>query len=375
MHPKLGMEIEANWPLETTLHPELREQLARANAALPPGTVAPSTYVYPNQPLPPVYAGFVAVGGTREDHQRMRHSVSHPYSRFIDKFFEFVDEKFWFPLGWDKGADSGVEGRYAAPANTLKDAEALTRNYAQWLKRFGFNQFSAAGTHVHLGHLAWLDEKFGSDTTDPIRKRAEALMWGYFASREGGIFSVAAPHRVSCGSCPPTFVTRGSVTPTWWDPLRGTSQGLLTFSAATPAWAFHNHIVTNWQECVPGHTAGFGGGAIQNRRKHLPTLEFRFFSGTHAETALVGYLRLLHRMFKNATEVITEENVRAKDETSTTAEVIVNPFTYTSDHMKKEVKSAWLKKWIDLTVANKGEPITDDIKIASFNSTGVTCSA
>lgn len=366
MHPKLGMEIEANWPPQMSLNSELQAQLVQARAAVPAGITQPSA-AYGHEGDNACYSAFISCS-----HAEGRPPSENPDSSpnvFLRKFFEFVDPKFWFPKNWDKGHDSGVEGRYASPAESLAQAEEWTKNYAAWLRLFGFTQFSSAGTHVHVGHLAWLDEKFGANLNNPVRNRAEALMWAYFATREAGIFGVTPKHRVTCGSCPPIFMGRSGHTPNvllsqiYTSAYLNWGTGRQVFTTATPAWAFHNHIVMNWSSRA-GAIAGFDGGSIQNRRKDLPTLEFRFFAGTHATTALVGYLRLLHDMFLRATKVVTEENVRAKDETSLNDGIVVNPYTYTVGELLNETQDPWLKEWISRTVKNKGEPLTDEITIS-----------
>lgn len=357
MHPKLGMEIEANWPSYRALNPELIAAFENAatKANIPGGGTS-------------IYSAFMGFTGGRT---RQQDSTTPA----IKALFDHVPEKFWFPENWDKGHDSGVEGRYDHPAESLSQAVGWTTRYAQWLRDFGFTAFSSAGTHVHLGHLEWLDETFGKASEgNPLRTRAEALMWAYFATREQAIFEVTSRHRVTCGSATPYFVGReyavagrlisqlpagnGRVYTTYSD---RTAPDGFRMDAATPLWAMHNHLLTNFVSVDNSCAGGFYGASVCNRRKGLPTLEFRFFAGTHATTALVGYLKLLHTMFLNATKVVIGENLKAQSESSLSHPILVNPFTFTSDDLKKEISDPWLLKWIDLTVKNKGEPITDEI--------------
>lgn len=362
MHPKLGMEIEANWPRVSQLNPELREQLSLADAAAS-GIPRPNTSYYVNDDTSDCYQAFINCS----NHDGRPNSRGTGVTAHLTKFFEFVNPKFWFPENWRKQHDAGVEGCYSGPAESLAQAEGWTKTYAQWLRDFGFTAFSSAGTHVHLGHVEWLDEKFGKDINDPKRIRAEGLMWGYFATREAGIFAVTPKHRITCGSCPPIFTGRGAYAPATKSPNATPSYtpwitGTQKFSSVTPAWAFHNHLVMNWT-IGSQQLGGFSGGSIQPRRKGLPTLEFRFFAGTHATTALIGYLRLLHNMFLEATKVITEENIRARDENSLTATVVVNPYSYGVEDLLAEVKDPWVKEWIKRTVKNRGEPLIEEISV------------
>lgn len=359
------MEIEANWPIYSSLPPEL---IAAFESAATKGKINNSgSWIYEN---------FKSFTGGR----RIQKANTNPW---LVSMLENLPEKFLFPLGWDKGHDSGVEGRYDGPADTLEQAIALTTDYARWLRDFGFTTFSHAGTHVHLGHVEYLDEKFGTVKDNPIRQRAEALMWAYFASRESAIFSIASSHRRECGSCTPFFAGKKQAAANYMqnpgDALNyprysGSDPGYenyvhpASFDKDTPLWAMHNHLVTNWtcrHDAPPG---GFYGGSVVNRRKNLPTLEFRFFSGTHATTALVGYLKLLHAMFKRATTVVIEENLKTVSDTSLSHPILANPFTFTIDDLKKEIDDPWLSKWIDLTIKNKGTPITDEITTTSEQS-------
>lgn len=351
--PKIGVEIEANWPL---LSNELTDIFTRV-AQIAFNASSPMTAY-------DTFKGSLA-----------RASQLENYNTVTREFYRIAPKKYHFPFGWDKGSDSGVELRFDGPAQTLDEAKGLLKGGTDWLHAFGHNTFSGAGTHVHLGHVAWLDERFGK--SGPIRERAEALLWGYFATRERAIFDIASPHRRTTGMCQPYFMnTTGTAVATHRTP-RGDNVHLCTFDKNTPAWALHNHLLTHFSphEYAPsGYDAalhgwyrhgGLQGCSICNRRKGLPTLEFRNFAGTREFTAVFGYVKLLYTMFLNAAEVLTEEACRAKKEDSLSATILVNPFNYSIAHFKKETDDPWLLKWIDETVKNRGEPISTQIEVPS----------
>lgn len=344
--PKIGVEIEANWPNFYDLPYAVR--LALEKTARVMGFRAASVYDY-----------FKITHGKAQNLTTI-HPTTAPA---IAEFYKNLPTAYHFPLGWDKWSDSGVEMRFDGPADTLDAAKSLLKSGTDWLHAFGHGSFCNAGTHVHLGHVAWLDERFG--LSGPIRGKAEALLWGYFASRERAIFDIAPAHRLQNDYCTPHFVNRPDAAARNWFAV-GHSP-IFTLDSRTPAWALHEHLLTNFtpSESSPHWHGGFSGGAICNRRKRFPTIEFRNFAGTREFTAVFGYVKFLYTMFMNAAAVVTEGACRAKTEDALSAPVIVNPYHYTVADFKKEVDDPWLLKWIDLTVANRGEPISQEIEISN----------
>lgn len=318
--PKIGMEIEANWPAYSSLPSDLRRGMTTTE-----------------------YAEFQHIHGTRRCYSRLAPSS--------------LPEKYHYPDGWDKGTDSGVEMRFDGPADSLERAENLIRAASQWLKDFGFTRFSGAGTHVHLGHEAWCDQMFGTDKQDLLRQRAEVMLVAYFATRENAIFKLSAPHRLNCGSCTPIFNSDSGAT----DALTGYK----VLGKNTPLWAYRSFFMSRPHPTY--FMAGLYSGSIQQYRKRIPTLEFRHFTGTHRLAALLGYVRLLYTMFVRATNVITEENLRAAKEDQLTDPIVVDPYTFRVEELKQEISDPWLLAWMDQTAANKGEPIetVDETKISA----------
>lgn len=335
--PKIGVEIEANWPPYYSLCGELRAAFE--------DSIAERSGDY-------AYARFQEVHGPAGDLASRTEAVS--------AFYKKADPKYHFPAGWDKWSDSGVEMRFDGPASSLEQAKNLLKVGTDWLFNFGHHRFSGAGTHVHLGHLAWLDERFGK--TGAIRSRAEALFWGYFASREKAIFDIAPAQRLSNSYCTPFFTGRNFVHSESRHERKFTG---FVLDPQTPSWAIHNHLLINFSpyESQPFSHGGFPGGSICNRRKQLPTIEFRNFEGTRNFTAVYGYVKFLYAMFMNAAQVLTEENCVAKKEDSLSAPVLVNPLKYSVHDFKKEIDDPWLLKWIDATLANGGNPISKEIEI------------
>ena len=349
--PKIGLEIEANWPAYRNLPEELRAALERPHAD--------GQYEY---------EVFRNVSGDVVTHRRRAHV-----------YYDRAPEKFHYPSGWDKTHDSGVEMRFNGPASTLAEAEELVESGTTWLKNMNFTQFVGAGTHVHLGHVAWLDERFGRLTeSNLLRSRAEQMMWAYFATRERGIFSVAPAQRYSNHFCFPFFAVPTNILRTT-EKYTGHVGG--NFSETTPIWAVHNFFASRPiplygtsnlgiydTEGLPLRYvhAGLTGASTCNRRKNLPTIEFRHFEGTGQKSALLGYIRLLYNMFRRATHVMTEENLKAMNEDSAFDPIVANPATYTIADLKAEVgDDSWLQTWIDKTIENNGQPITQEISIAS----------
>lgn len=330
--PKIGMEIEANWPAYAALPEKLRNQL--------------EDRYYSGSDR---YYSLMNHYGRRSVHQVGARS-----------FYERASPEFHYPEGWNKHSDSGVEMQFDGPVNSVAEAETLIDRAVAWLTNMNFTEFRHAGTHVHLGHVAWCDEMFGSDLNDPVRARAETMLYSYFATREAAIFGLSAKHRLTCGSCEPVFLNKRFAR------LSSTGNNS-TLGVDTPLWALHNYFVL--RPLSTGYHAGLFSGGIQQRRKGLPTLEFRHFTGTKARTALVGYVRLLHAMFLNATSVVTEENIRAVKEDQASSPIVVQPYKYTVADLKKEHEgNTWLQKWIDRTVANGGEPITEEITDAPISA-------
>lgn len=335
--PKIGLEIEANWPDYERLPERIRTAFALPNDIA--HYVGRTNYSYFQNSFGPV----------------SMHTLPAT-QRF---YSELPDMKF--PEGWDKGTDAGIEMRFDGPAETLEDAEDRIKRGTKWLRDFGFSTFTGAGTHVHLGHLAWLDAVFGA--TGPLHAKAETFIWGYFVTRERAIFRLAAPHRQCTDACTPYFSRFEGVTR--YDPQRTEN---VQYNRHTPLWVLRDVFANNpmvYTGRVQNHHVGLHGGSTQNRRKGLPTLEFRHFSGTHSETAVRGYVRLLVAMFARATTLLTERNLNATSEDQADDPVIVQPFTYTVDDLKKEIDDPWLLKWMDKTIANNGEPITEIIETSS----------
>jgi hypothetical protein len=366
--PTLGFEVEANYPRFEDLPEEVREafnSLADSAGAHPMyGTRMSGNHYYSS----------VFVSATR----LTNHGNPTPPCSAIEAYNAAVSDKFKFPIEtFDKSCDAGVEMKFARPSKTLAEAEAWVKQGSAWLRNMNFNQFSGAGTHIHVGHFAWLNKVFGPDqdarvvngglsynspvhsNITSIRGRAERLFWGYFATREQAIFDLAAPHRRTGGSAQAMFSrVHGRATIYGTPPalIYGTSPAL-RFDAQTPLWAYHNQILQG-----PITNIGlFTGYSTQNRRKNWPTIECRHFSGTNKETALRGYLRLMTEMFRRATTLITEDLCLSRTEKDVDHPALVNPFTFTARDLRNEVSDPWLLKWIDLTLQNNGEPIDNVI--------------
>lgn len=346
VHPKIGMEIEANWPDYSSLPQELRNVFEQAGVHKD-STAAINEFIarHGSSGRSTGEWAYICFKNSTGPKPHRETGTTRPV---LDAFYKLAPEKYHFPAGWDKDHDAGVEMRFNGPANTLEKAEELIRRGSKWLRDFGHNTFTGAGTHVHLGHVAWVQETF-SDAKD--RLVAERLLWGYFASRERALFEISPAHRYNHGYCIPMFNASRQNQSTRWLAPAGT----------IPEWVFHTVLRDGTANLQDIQTYEFGGSSICNRRKSFPTIEFRVFAGTNCETALIGYVRLLHNMFKRAQRLLTPEVVHAQRSSDLPRPFLVNPYSFNVSQLKDEIKNPWLRTWIDKTVLNRGEPISTNI--------------
>lgn len=350
--PTIGIEIESNWPRWTSASPEFvaaattlkadDSLLVRVSPAIRPWTAGAihnvMSWMYGTSKAP--------VGQLQFQPSWQFYQAQMP-------------EKFWVPAGWNKLTDGscGMEMKFDGPVKTEEEAHALVAKLCAWFTEVGIDQFEGAGTHIHLGSSPWLDENVTKEISSPLRKRAEAMMLMAFATRERAIFDLMPVTRRQSGHCQSNFA------------YTATNINGLEISATTPLDVLHNHVLRTATEA--GHSTWhrrFGllpGGCINHYRSH-PTMELRFFPGTRSPLMVKGYLRLMLDIWKRATDAIKNEDTLKAIKSGDTSPLLVNPYTYTVEKLLEEASTPWLKKWINATYTNRGEPLTTDIPDETF---------
>lgn len=344
MSPTIGIEVESNYPSSTLVSPEFRAAAERCTKEITMGErTITGLGLATKWTAESASAVLHSLWGTASDHLRGGMHQSALWEIYTSR----MPVEFHPPKGWSKQTDGscGMEMKFDGPAATREEAEARVEALCKWFNHIGVYSFHAAGTHIHLGVTKFLSTLFQS-TSNPMWRRAEALALMAFATRENAIFNLMPRCRIDNTFCTPNFpkgaayVVTGAMTPV-------DIHNMTIGQAINTAWV--------------GSHRRYGllhGSCINHYRSH-PTMEFRYFPGTSSPVMIKGYLRLMLEIWG-----LTEATLRKPENLLTIKQdspLLVHPYKYTVEDLYAEVKSPWLKKWINAIKQAHDQSITQDI--------------
>ena len=301
----------------------------------------------------------------------------------IHKWEAGIPEEYRSPGGWERGWEAQHEFRFRGPAPTYAEAHKRFDNLGAYFKAWGHRPSNYQyGTHIHLGVKEWLDRRFPAQVRqDWFNSEVARLLYAAIMFRNPAIWSLIPLERRTHNS--------------------GGTFTLPAYSNTTPLYQIHQFV--NQRGC-PRYSALIAG------RKFIPTFEMRTYASTTETRAIQGWVALMVFLMKNFERLITDEAIAAlipwPAETYNTAGgrvanvtpqpgggyrwgeeraqpdlqtshwtlpdrdvltpqthsidgIIVNPATYTIDHLKEEIRatgflSAALCSWIDETRKRDG---------------------